>query len=154
MTNIQFDIVRPNDQAIIQLIAAWYLSEWKIAIDMTTQRLQTITPDNSQFQILMTLDGTPISTGGLYHHVGLLDKAPHLKVHKHWLALVYTTPKQRNQGYGALICQHIQHHSKSIGIDKLYLFTDTAERLYRRLGWAEIESLSIDSRNIVVMEKT
>jgi GNAT superfamily N-acetyltransferase len=102
----------------------------------------------------MTLDGVPISTGGLYHHVGLLDKAPHLKVYKHWLALVYTIPKQRNQGYGALICQRIQHHSKSIGIDKLYLFTDTAERLYRRLGWAEIESLSIDSRNIVVMEKT
>lgn len=63
MANIKFQIVQPNDQTTFELIAEWYLSEWKIPREKTIQRLQTITADNSQFQILMTLDGTPISTG-------------------------------------------------------------------------------------------
>jgi N-acetylglutamate synthase-like GNAT family acetyltransferase len=124
MTKITFHIVQPNDLTTFQLIADWYLSEWKIPRDKTIQRLQTITADNSQFQILMTLDGTPISTGGLYNHVGLLDKEPRLKIYKHWLALVYTTPDKRHQGHGALICKHIQDQSKYLGLDTMYLFTD------------------------------
>ncbi|HTN21655.1 MAG TPA: GNAT family N-acetyltransferase [Pelobium sp.] len=153
MTKINFQILRPNDQATFQLIADWYLSEWKIPSDKTIQRLETITADNSQFQILMTLEGTPISTGGLYNHIGLLDKEPRLKIHKHWLALVYTIPEKRHQGYGALICKHIQDHSKSLGIDTVHLFTDTAENLYKRLGWTETERLAIGDRNVVVMKK-
>jgi N-acetylglutamate synthase-like GNAT family acetyltransferase len=78
---------------------------------------------------------------------------PRLKTYKKWLALVYTTPDKRHQGYGGMICKHIQSHSKNLGLDVIYLFTDTAEQLYKRLGWTEIERLSVDSRNIVVMSK-
>lgn len=153
MAKIDFQIVHPNDQATFQLIANWYFAEWKIPIDTTIQKLQIITKDNSQFQILMTLEGIPISTGGLYNHVKLLDKEPRLKIYKNWLALVYTIPEKRHQGYGALICKHIQNHSKRLGFDAIYLFTDTAEQLYKRLGWTEIERLAIDNRNVVVMKK-
>jgi GNAT superfamily N-acetyltransferase len=153
MTKINFQILQSNDQPTFQLIADWYLSEWKIPRDKTIQRLQTITADSSQFQILMTLDGIPISTGGLYDHVGLLDKEPRLKIYKNWLALVYTTPDKRHQGYGALICKHIQNHSKYLGLDTMYLFTDTAEQLYKRLGWTEMERLATGDRKVVIMKK-
>jgi GNAT superfamily N-acetyltransferase len=154
MTKINFQILKPNDQTTFQLIADWYLSEWKIPHDKTIQRLQIITADNSQFQILMTLDGTPVSTGGIYDHVGLLDKEPRFKKYKYWLALVYTTPDKRHKGYGALICNHIQDHAKQIGINTMYLFTDTAEKLYTRLGWTVMERLNLGERNITVMNKT
>jgi GNAT superfamily N-acetyltransferase len=101
----------------------------------------------------MTVDNIPVSTGGLYNHVGLLDKEPRLKIHKNWLALVYTTPNKRQQGYGALICKHIQDHSRSLGLDTMYLFTDTAEQLYQRLGWTDMERLAMGDRNVVVMKK-
>lgn len=153
MTKIKFQILRPNDQATFQLIAGWYLSEWRIPRDKTIQKLHTIAADNSQFQILMTLEGTPISTGGLYDHVGLLDKEPRLKIYKNWLALVYTVPDKRHKGYGALICKHIQEQSKSLGVDTIYLFTDTAESLYKRLGWTEMERLAMGDRNVVLMKK-
>lgn len=153
MNKLNFQILQPNGQSTFQLIADWYLSEWKIPRDKTIQRLQTITADKLQFQILMTLDGIPISTGGLYDRVGLLDQEPRLKVYKNWLALVYTIPDKRHKGYGALICKHIQDHAKSTGIDTLYLFTDTAEKLYRRLGWTEMERLAMDDRNVIVMKK-
>lgn len=153
MTKINFQVLLPNDQTNFELIADWYLSEWQIPRDKTIQRLQTITADPSQFQILLTLNGTPVSTGGLYDYVGLLDKEPRLKIHKHWLALVYTIPDKRHQGYGALICKHIQDISKKSGIETIYLFTDTAEQLYKRLGWSEMERINIGERNVVIMKK-
>lgn len=153
MININLKIIQPDDQETLKLIASWYLKEWNIPTETTIKRLQTITADKEQFQVLMTLDGTPTSTGGLYDHVGLLDKEPRLKIHKKWLALIYTLPDKRGKGYGALICKFIQDHSKNLGLNKIHLFTDTAERLYKRLGWTEIEKITISDRNIVIMTK-
>ncbi|MBA0882403.1 GNAT family N-acetyltransferase [Flavobacterium undicola] len=152
MAKLEFHIVYPDDQETFQLIANWYLSEWKIPTDKTIQRLKTITADKSQFQVLMTLDNIPVSTGGVYNHVGLLDKEPKFKIHKNWLALVYTIPDQRNKGYGALICKFIQDHSKTLELNTLHLFTDTAEQLYKRLGWTAVERLAMGDRNLVVMK--
>jgi hypothetical protein len=153
MSAIEFHRVHSNDTKTFILIADWYMAEWKIPVEQTIQKLQTVTAENSQFQILMTLDGNPISTAGLYTNVGILEKVPRLKVYKYWLALVYTIPVKRHQGYGAMICKFIQEYSKSIGHDSMYLFTDTAERLYKRLGWAEIERITLGNRNVVVMKK-
>jgi len=153
MSLIEFKILKSNDFDSFELIADWYLNEWNFPIDKTIERLKKITEDRLQFQVVMTIDDLPISTGGIYNHVGLLDKEPKFKIYKNWLALVYTVPEQRHNGYGKLICEHIQNHSISIGLNHLHLFTDTAERLYTRLGWTKLERLQVDSRNIVVMDK-
>ena len=153
MSEIKFDILKPNDVEHFELIANWYLNEWDIPATKTIEKLKKITNDKYQFQALMTLNGLPITTGGIYNHVGLLDKEPRFKIHKNWLALVYTIPEQRKKGYGALICDFIQKHSENLGLEQLHLYTDTAERLYERLGWVRIERLQIESRNIVVMDK-
>ena len=154
MGAVDFQIVQPADRQAMLLIAGWYFSEWHIPVETTIERLQVITPDSEQFQVLMLLDGRPISTGGIYDHVGLLDKEPGFKIYKKWLALVYTIPEERGRGYGAAICNYIQEHSRLLGFKKIHLFTDTAESLYRRLGWKETERLTVNNRNIVVMEKT
>ncbi len=153
MSDIKFKILEPNDHETIQLIADWYFNEWNITKDNTIKKLTAIAFDNSQFQVLMTLDGEPIGTGGLYNHVGLIDKEPRFNIHKNWLALVYTVPNKRHQGFGALICNFIQDYSKKLGVRQMCLFTDTAERLYQRLGWDELEKISLGERKIVVMKK-
>jgi hypothetical protein len=149
----QFQIVNPKDEKIIELISDWYFDEWNIPKDKTIERLKSFSNISSQFQVLMTLDGVPITTGGLYNHVGLLDKEPRFRVYKNWLALVYTIPDKRHQGFGALICDYIQNYSKKRGVEEIVLFTDTAEKLYTRLGWIVLERLSLGERNIVVMKK-
>ena len=133
MTDIKYQIIRPDDNKNIELIADWYLSEWNIPIQTTIEKIKKLSADDYEFQVLMTLDNKPIATGGLYNHVGLLDKEPRLKIYKNWLALVYTTPENRSQGFGALICRHIENHSKDLGLKDIYLFTHTAENLYKRL---------------------
>src|SRR5688500_7704317 len=101
----------------------------------------------------MKVDGELVATGGLYNQVGLLEKEPRFKIYKNWLALVYTRPENRKTGFGALICKFIQDQSRKRGIDEMYLFTDTAQRLYSRLGWTELEKVSMGDRNVVVMKK-
>ncbi len=153
MADITFHILQPNENNLIQLIADWYLSEWNIPTTKTIERLQAITVDNSQLQVIILLNDVPISTGGLYDHVGLLDKEPGFKIYKNWLALVYTVPAMRHQGYGALIYNYIQEYAKQLGVEAMYLYTDTAERLYQRLGWYPLERVPLGERKIVVMKK-
>lgn len=153
MTGPRFQIVQPADESTIRVIAEWYLREWNIPEDKTIQKLKSFTRDGSQFHVLLKLNNDPIATGGHYHHVGLLDQEPRFKVYKNWLALVYTIPGRRGQGLGALLCEYIERLSKDRGIKELFLFTDTAERLYARLGWNELERLTLGERNIIVMKK-
>jgi GNAT superfamily N-acetyltransferase len=152
MDKIAFQLLQPNDRQTFELIAGWYVSEWNIPVDKTINRLPEITADSSQFQVVMTLNDLPVATGGIYNHVGIVDKEPRFGVYKNWLALVYTIPAHRKKGYGASICHFIQDHAKSLGLDTLHLFTDTAERLYERLGWKAIERVAMGERSVVVME--
>lgn len=152
MDAITFNILNTNDTLLFEVIANWYLREWNIPKEKTVQNLENITKDSSQFQALMSLNGIPISTGGIYNHVGLLDKEPRFNIYKNWLALVYTIPKQRQMGYGALICKFIQNQSMKLGLEHLYLYTDTAEKLYAKLGWKVVERLRVGKRNLVVMD--
>ena len=40
-----------------------------------------------------------------------------------------------------MVCKHVETHAQAMGIEKIYLLTDTAEHLYRRLGWTELQRL-------------
>lgn len=153
MTDIKYQIITPDDNENISLIADWYLTEWNIPIQTTIEKTKNLSADNYEFQVLMTIDNKPIATGGLYNHVGLLDKEPRLKMYKNWLALVYTKPDNRGKGLGALICSHIQDLSKDLGLKEIYLFTHTAENLYKRLDWQQLERLALGGKDIVVMKK-
>jgi GNAT superfamily N-acetyltransferase len=101
----------------------------------------------------MSVDDLPIATGGIYNHVSLLDKEPRFREHKHWLALVYTVPEFRGKGVGADLCGYIEQHAQTLGLEQIHLFTHTAERLYKRLGWQELERLRAGEKDIVVMQK-
>jgi GNAT superfamily N-acetyltransferase len=103
--------------------------------------------------VLLTIDKIPVSTGGLYNHVALLDKEPRFNIYRNWLALVYTIPEKRRHGFGAMICNYIQQHAKELCIKEMHLFTDTAERLYSRLGWNKLEQTALGKRKITIMEK-
>ncbi|GAB2987899.1 GNAT family N-acetyltransferase [Mucilaginibacter puniceus] len=151
--NIAYKRITPADTELISLIADWYFDEWHIDKAVTIERLTGFPSDGMPFQLLMTLDGLPIATGGVYHHVGLLDAIPRLKEFQPWLALVYTLPEYRGKGYGALLCEEIQGIAKELGTDNLYLFTHTAESLYKRLGWEELERVALKGKDIAIMKK-
>jgi GNAT superfamily N-acetyltransferase len=101
----------------------------------------------------MTIDNLPVATGGVYHHVGLHDHFSRYKQHPLWLALVYTLPEYRGKGYGSMLCEKIESMVHDLGFNEMWLFTDSAESLYQRLGWQVMERIVLKNRNIVIMKK-
>ncbi len=154
MSKFNFQLINQNDSKEMELISEWYFEEWKIPKEKTIQKLKTLFIEKQEFQILMKIGELPIATGGIFTHVGILDKLPRLKIYKNWLALVFTIPEQRKKGFGEILCKQIESNSKKIGLNEIYLFTDTAESLYIKLGWKELERVNLDNRNIVIMKKT
>ena len=150
---IDYQVVKCSDKQTVELIANWYLSEWNISKETTIQKLSNFPDQGFPFQVLMTIDDKPVATGGIYEHVALLDREPKFRVYKPWLALVYTIQENRSKGYGALLCEKIQSMAKDMGLKELFLFTHTAESLYRRLEWEQLERIQIGEKNIVVMKK-
>ncbi|PZO36656.1 MAG: hypothetical protein DCF19_20840 [Pseudanabaena frigida] len=69
------------------------------------------------------------------------------------MTLVLTIPKHRNLGYGKLLCKKIQDVSKDLGLKEIFLFTHTAETLYKRLNWQELERLKLNDRYIVIIKR-
>jgi len=146
--------IKTTDERTIQQIANWYQEEWKIPVERTIQRLTTQAKDDILFQFVLKSGDKEIATGGLYHKVGLFLEHPRFKAYTPWVALVYTCPESRQQGFGEKLMKEIERHSLLLGYATIYLFTFTAERLYQRLGWTHMERVMYKGHDAVVMKKT
>ena len=145
--------VKKNDTEIISLIASWYLQQWAIPIERTAKRLSEQQEDDIVFHLVLYKDGIPIATGGLHHKVGLLQADDRFKKYDPWVAVLYTIPEQRNSGTGSLLLKKIEDFSLKKGYETIYLYTFTAESLYVREGWKEMERVSYKGHDTVVMQK-
>ena len=68
-----------------------------------------------------------------------------------WLAGLFVTPEARQQGIGSALVNHAMAFIKSLSISDLYLYTSTAESLYRRLGWQVIDRDVYEGGEVTVM---
>ena len=143
----------PSDPDLIKQIADWYFHEWGISTDTTIQRLTNRSNDDVIFQLVVKKDSQTVATGGLYNAVGLLKAYPRFAVFKPWVALLYTDTKNRNQGVGRVLLKQIEEDAKALGYTKIYLFTFTAESLYKRMGWTQVERVDYKGNDTVVMQK-
>ncbi|MFS4466177.1 GNAT family N-acetyltransferase [Maribacter sp. 2210JD10-5] len=150
---IEYRNISPNETEAINQISDWYLSEWKISKIKTTKSLTESINQNVIFQTIMTDEKRLIGTGGLYHKVGIQSRIKKYENYSPWIALMFTEPKIRGKGYGGKLLKEIELEAKRKGFDKIYLFTHTAESLYKRKGWNEIDRYNIEGKNIVIMDK-
>lgn len=151
----QYTIERidPDDAELIPLLAGWYLREWEIPVARTEGRLRNFPRDGFPFHLVLMEHGLPIATGGLYREVGLHMFYPEYKKVGPWIALLYTIPEKRGLGIGAGLCEYLGQMALALGFDEVYLYTHTAERLYRRLNYQPIERLNYRGNDEVVMKK-
>jgi GNAT superfamily N-acetyltransferase len=150
--NYLFQKIAPIDTELIDKIAEWYQAEWQIEKEITRQRLTTLPQSGIPFHLMMFVDGKPIATGGIHHDVRLITVEPRFKIYDPWLALVYTNPAFRKKGYGEILCKKLQSMAKEAGVKEIFLYTVTAESLYKRLGWEVIERIDYVQKDCPVMK--
>ena len=150
---MEYRNITSSDLNLINEIADWYHKEWKIPKEKTIKSLTENSNENVIFQTLMIDENISIGTGGLYHKVGIQNRIKKYENYSPWIALMFTEPKTRGKGNGGKLLNEIELEAKRKGFDKIYLFTHTAESLYKRKGWKEIDRYNIEGKDIVIMDK-
>jgi GNAT superfamily N-acetyltransferase len=70
-----------------------------------------------------------------------------------WLAGVFVRPGHRGKGIGTRLVERIEEEARALNTAILYLYTESAESLYERLGWRLMERCTYQGVQVVVMSK-
>ncbi len=139
-------------QETIPLIARWYFEGWGFDISQTSVKLNQYT-HSIPLQIVGFVDEEPVVTAGIYNEVNLLRFEPQYKKYQSWLSLLYTIPSMRSRGIRGLMLDYMDRLLFKMNISQYYLYTNTAEQLYLRKGWVELERIIYQNKDTVFMIK-
>ena len=145
--------VKVNDIKLITRLANWYFEEWGIPKERTLSRLVNHLNDDALVQLVLKEGNRIIATGGLFNNTGLTLILPKYKALSPWIAQLYTDKPYRSKGYGSILLKMLEEYALKSGFTQVYLYTSTAERLYKRCGYVQMERLRYRDANTVVMEK-
>lgn len=153
MEKLSISKVESTNEVLIKQIANWYLNEWAIPEERTVSRLTNHPNEDVLLQIVLNINDTPVATGGLYNNVSIHQVYPEFKTIDPWVALLYTETNYRNKGLGSLLLETIEKKAIELNYTKLYLFTFTAESLYKRNGWSIIKRVDYRGHDTAIMIK-
>jgi GNAT superfamily N-acetyltransferase len=122
----------------IHTVARWHWNEWgnlnpngsfELTLAKTSMR---VNQDRVPLAYIALKGEVPVGTASLvaYDMEGREDLSP-------WLAGVYVHPDYRNQGVASNLVTRVCEKARSLGFSELYLYTNTAFKLYSKLGWIE-----------------
>ena len=71
-----------------------------------------------------------------------------------WIAAVFVLPEFRNRGFGSQLVNFAERVAKEkFGFEKIFLYTASAHKLYKKLGYTEFDSFEKNESYIGVFEK-
>lgn len=65
---------------------------------------------------------------------------------------VYVKAEERGRGIASQLVNRVVAEAAALGVPELYLYTDTSQSLYARLGWEVVEELVYDDLPVTVMK--
>ena len=69
-----------------------------------------------------------------------------------WLGGLLVLPEWRNRGVGTMLMHRATEEARRLNVSRLYLWTPSAELLYRKLGWQVVERTEYFGKEAVVMQ--
>lgn len=153
MDELQIDLLKATDNRAIEHLAEWYFDEWAVPKETLIARLATQHPDDILFHLIARKNDQLVATGGLHLNCGLIKVHEEFKPYSPWVAMVYCDKRFRQQGIGELMLKAIEQKAFERGYSQLYLYTNSAERLYLRNQWTTFARLVYKGKETAVMEK-
>jgi GNAT superfamily N-acetyltransferase len=98
--------------------------------------------------LVLLVDDEPVGTASLTAHD--LDERPDLTP---WLAGMFVVPEARGRGYAAQLIAAVEEEARKALVSTLWLYTNTAERVYARAGWRTIEILRHGGKPFALMRR-
>ena len=69
-----------------------------------------------------------------------------------WLGGLLVLPEWRNRGVGTMLMLRATEEARRLNVQRLYLWTHSAEGLYQKLGWQVVERSNYFGKEAVVMQ--
>ncbi|WP_193171051.1 GNAT family N-acetyltransferase [Nisaea nitritireducens] len=136
----------------LDTIAAWNYAEWGkksgSSLRDSMDWFQSMIGAPSEECVLATRGDDVIGMASLVDHD--LDERPDLL---HWLASVYVPPAFRKTGIASALIEAVEREAALRDIACMYLYTNTAEQLYTRLGWEVSERFQRGPEGFTIMRK-
>lgn len=142
--------MRHSDLAVlVALRHAAFFDDGKISMEADRDGLEKlIDGDGFEAGFVAEIDGEPIGSCLFVREEiePLHDVSP-------WLAGLVVAEKHRGQGLGRTLAEAVERHAYAAGCQELYLYTDSAEALYAKLGWTVADRMVIDGEPLVLMKR-
>ena len=131
---------------------------WKEWQEIYQQREQTLDDCLKNYRERTNTDRLPLTLvaahgGELVGMVSLkyhdMDTRPDLDP---WLGGLLVLPEWRNHGVGTMLMHRATEEARRLKVPRLYLWTHSAEGLYRKLGWQVVERSDYFGKEAVVMQ--
>jgi len=136
----------------LKTIAEWNHTQWGAAAGRSlsdcVDRFRDVIRKTSEECVIAERDGTVLGMACLVDHD--LEDRPDLM---HWLASVYVLPEYRKDGLASALIGAVEREAAARNIERLHLYTHTAESLYQRLGWTVCERFELDEDAFALMIK-
>ncbi len=98
---------------------------------------------------MLLADGEPVGTASLAAQD--LAERPDLTP---WLAGLVVAPHARGNGYATRLVAAIEQQGRAVPVATLWLYTNTAERIYARAGWQTVETVLHDGKPFALMQRS
>ena len=143
-----------NYPHFVPVVAGWIFGKWghlnpKDTLAAANERVaQRLNDKTLPITLIAHIGGEAVGTASLVTHdmKTRLDLSP-------WLAAVFVDESKRNLGIGSMLVQRIEELARSLGIDKLYLFTPDKCSFYKRQGWGYLEEADYLGQRETIMTK-
>ena len=138
---------------LVPLVARWLWDAfWRHTDKSPDQLLDAVARSASERPMprtfILLVGNEPVGTASLVAHD--LDDRPELTP---WLAAVFVVRHARGQGHAARLVTEVEAHARSASIATLWLYTNTAERIYARLGWRTAETIRHNGKPFALMRR-
>ncbi len=154
MTDLRVTTIRERPD-LAPVVAGWLWAEWRKSHGHSLEEMQALVAKSvaaagvPQAFVLLE-DGLPVGTATLA--ASDLDERPDLTP---WLAGVFVVPERRGQGHVRHLLHAFEGACRAASIPVAWLYTRTAERIYRRAGWESVELIHrVGKEPVVLMRQT
>lgn len=141
-----------DHQDFIPTLARWHHSEWAYlrpgdSIEARISRLRGCCGHREIPTVVIAFTGsTLVGSAMLVEH----DMDTRMELSP-WLAGVFVAPDHRRSGVGVTLVQRVIDDATALGVQRLYLYTPSAEQFYAGRGWSLVERTSYRGADVAVM---
>jgi len=134
-------------------IAQWHYDEWgHLYPSDAKQEFFSDMHRCAQSRVVLPQTWLAMVDGQLAGTISVLEED--LATHRHltpWLMNVLVAPKYRGRGIATMMVEHVKHWASTQPIERLYLYTEDQQKLYKRLGFESYEQSAIAGHPITIM---